>query len=257
MIKNKLKQLLKGGEVAFGTFVMCNSPDVVEVIAISGFDFIVIDTEHGPLSIESTHNLIRAAELRGITPITRVTEGKETTIIRSLDVGAHGIQVPQVNDKRTAENIVKYSKYFPEGIRGIALPRASDYGAVHPIEYFKLENEETLIIVHCENKIGLENLEQIAEVPGIDVIFLGPFDMSQSLGIVGQVNHPMIEEVAERVLWISKSAGKAAGIFVSDGEQAKLRAKQGFQYITIGIDVSLLGKACRNEINKAKSQGVI
>lgn len=252
MFKNKLKRSIKEGKAAIGTFVMCNSADVVEVIALSGFDFIVIDTEHGPLSVESTQNLIRTAELRGITPITRVTESSETTILRSLDVGAHGIQVPQVNDRKTAEDVVKRAKYFPEGTRGVALPRAGEYGMVDPLEYFKVENEETMIVVHCENKIGLDNLEEIAKVPEIDVIFLGPFDMSQSLGIPGQVNHPLIEEAAERVLKICKEAGKGAGIFVSSGEQAKLRKDQGFQYITIGMDVMLLGMAGKEAVSKTK-----
>ena len=257
MFKNKLKEFIKEGKAGIGTFVMCNSPDIVEVIALTGFDFIVIDTEHGPLSVESTQNLIRAAELRGITPITRVTECSETTILRSLDVGAHGIQVPQVNDRKTAEDVVRRAKYYPEGYRGIAMPRAANYGTVNPLDYFKIENEETMVVVHCENKIGLDNLEEIVKVPSIDVIFLGPFDMSQSLGIPGQVNHPLIEQAAERVLKVSKSAGKAAGIFVSTGEQAKLRREQGFQYITIGMDVTLFGIVCKNEIAKAKSNQII
>jgi 4-hydroxy-2-oxoheptanedioate aldolase len=134
MFKNRLKRMLKDGKTAIGTFVMCNSPDVVEVIALSGADFIVIDTEHGPLTVESTQHLIRAAELRGITPITRVTDSSETTILRSLDVGAHGIQVPQVNDRETAEKIVKYAKYFPSGSRGVAFPRAADYGITNTSE---------------------------------------------------------------------------------------------------------------------------
>ena len=181
MFKNKLKEFIKEGKAGIGTFVMCNSPDIVEVIALTGFDFIVIDTEHGPLSVESTQNLIRAAELRGITPITRVTECSETTILRSLDVGAHGIQVPQVNDRKTAEDVVRRAKYYPEGYRGIAMPRAANYGTVNPLDYFKIENEETMVVVHCENKIGLDNLEEIVKVPSIDVIFLGPFTILKKL----------------------------------------------------------------------------
>lgn len=252
MFKNRLKALLKEGKTGIGSFVMCNSPDIVEVMALSGFDFVVIDTEHGPLSVESTQNLIRAAEVRGITPIIRVTESSETTILRSLDVGAHGIQVPQVNNRKAAEEVIRRAKYFPLGNRGVAMPRASDYGTLNPLDYFNKENEETLIVVHCENKVGLDNLDEIVEVPGIDVIFLGPFDMSQSLGVPGQVNHPLIEEAAQRVIKMSKESGKAAGIFVSNGEQARLRKEQGFQYITIGMDVTLLGMVCKDEVAKVK-----
>lgn len=128
---------------------------------------------------------------------------------------------------------------YPIGTSGLALARSGDYGIVSPMEYFKKENEETLVVVHCENKEGLSNLEEIVKIPEIDVIFLGPFDMSQSLGVPGQVYHPLVEEAAEKVLRITKAAGKAAGIFVTDGEQAKKRIEQGFQYVTINMDITL------------------
>lgn len=252
MFKNRLKERLRQGQTALGTFVSINSPDIVELMGLSGFDFVVLDAEHGPFSVETTTNLIRAAELHGVTPLTRVTEGSETTILRALDVGVHGIQVPQVNDGESARAVVQSTKYYPLGKRGIAMPRASDYGTLNPLEYFKLANEETLIVVHCENKTSLDNLEEIGKIPEIDVIFLGPFDMSQSLGIPGQVNHPLIQKAAERVLDITGRYGKAAGIFAIDGEQARKRAEQGFRYITLGMDVTLFAKACRNEIASFK-----
>ncbi|MHB1651596.1 MAG: HpcH/HpaI aldolase family protein [Desulfitobacteriaceae bacterium] len=249
MLKNRLKRLLYQGGTAIGTFVSINSPDLVEIIGMSGFDFVVIDTEHGPLSIESTVGLIRAAELRGITPLTRITEGSEATILRSLDVGAYGIHVPQVNEAKLAKRIVQAAKYFPSGNRGVAMPRAADYGTLNPLEYFQEANEETMIVVHCENKQALDNLEEIAQVPEIDVIFLGPFDMSQSFGITGQINHPLIQEAAKQVLRAAQKNGKAAGIFALDGEQARLRAEEGFRYITLGMDVTLFAKVCKNEIS--------
>lgn len=251
MFQNKLKKRLKQGGAVLGTFVMCNSPDLVEIIGLSGIDFIVIDTEHGPMTIESTQHLIRAAETRGVTPITRVTDSTDTTILRSLDVGAHGIQVPQVNDKSKAESVVNASKYFPIGNRGIAMPRAGDYGTVNPLNYFQNANNETMIIVHCENKLGLKNLEEIASVNEIDVIFLGPFDMSQSLGVPAQVDHPLVEQAAEKVVNVARKAGKAAGIFVSNGEQAKQRIEQGFQYVTIGMDVTVIASAFKQEVLKS------
>ncbi len=252
MFHNKIKSTIQNGGTAIGTFFTCNAPDLVEIIALSGFDFVVIDTEHGPLSIESTINLIRAAELRGITPITRTTNTMESTILRSLDVGSHGIQVPQVPNAEIAKQIVKSAKYFPIGNRGLAMPRSSDYGIHPPMEYFKHTNRETMIIVHCENEESLNNIDEIAQIPEIDVIFLGPFDMSQSLGIPGEVNHPLIKEAANKVIRVCQANGKAAGIFVSSGEQAKIKMQEGFQYITIGMDTTLFSKICSQEISKAK-----
>lgn len=253
MFENRLKRMLKEGKTAFGSFAACNSPDLIEIMGITGMDFVIIDTEHGPMSIESTQNLIRAAELRGMTPITRVTEGSESTILRSLDVGAHGIQVPQVNTKDKAQKIVEYAKYFPIGSRGLAMPRAADYGAMNALEYLERSNKETLIVTHCENKQCLEELDAIAAIPEIDVIFLGPFDMSQSLGIPGQVNHQMINDAAKKVVDVCRTHGKAAGIFVGDGEQAKRRAAEGFQYVVIGLDITLFSKICKQELAVAKT----
>jgi 4-hydroxy-2-oxoheptanedioate aldolase len=253
MFKNKLKEALKNGETKFGTFSILNSEEIVEIIGLSGFDFVIIDTEHGPGSIESSIGLIRAAESKGITPIIRVTEPSVTTILRSLDIGSHGILVPQVNDKETAENIVKSAKYYPVGNRGVAFARSADYGNGNDTkEYFKMSNEETMIIAQCESKEGLENLEEIIKVPEVDAIFFGPFDMSQSLGIPGQLTSKQIEDVAEKILKVCKDNGKAAGIFVADGEQAKKRAEQGFQFIGLGMESMLICNAFKKELNLAK-----
>ena len=251
MFRNRLKTMLKEGRTAFGTFNLIKAPEVLEIMGLAGFDFVVIDSEHGPAMPHYGQELIRAAELRGMTPVVRVTENSRTTILRFLDVGAHGIQVPQVNSVEEALNVVRSSKYFPLGNRGVALPRSADYGAVEPLEYFRRANEETLIVSQCESVEGLERLEEIAAVPEIDVIFLGPFDMSQSMGIPGQVTHPRVEEAASRIVNVCRAHGKAAGIFVLDGESARKRAEQGFQYITINMGSSLLYRACRRELEMA------
>lgn len=252
MFNNRLKQMMKEGRTAFGTFNMINSPELVEILGIAGFDFLVIDTEHGPNSVESAQTLIRAADYRGMTPVVRVTENSKTKILRLLDVGAQGIQVPQVNSRKEAEAVVDAAKYFPLGSRGVALTRSADYGNVDPLEYFRQANEETLVVAQCENVKGLEALEEILEVPSVDVIFLGPFDMSQSLEVPGDVYHPKVEAAAERVVSLARKAGKAAGIFVLDGEQAKRRAEQGFQYITINAETALLSNVCKRELGIAR-----
>lgn len=254
MFSNRLKKMMKNGEAAFGTFNIINSPEMVEILGLSGFDFLVTDTEHGPNSVESVQSLVRAAEYRGMTPIVRATENARTTILRLLDVGAQGVQVPQVNSREEAESVVDAVKYFPLGNRGVALTRSADFGNVDALEYFKTANEETLVVVQCENKKGLESLEEIVTVPAVDVVFLGPFDMSQSLGVPGDVYNPKVEEAAERILRISRQAGKAAGIFVLDGEQARRRADQGFQYITINLETALLSRACKRELASARGK---
>jgi len=248
MVMNKLKKIFEEGRAALGTFVVCNAPDLVEILGLTGFDFVVIDNEHGPMGQESSQHLIRAAELRGITPIVRIPDAMESTILHTLDVGAHGIQVPQVNDPEIARAIVSRSKYHPLGRRGVAFPRSADYGLTDLGKYFEYENSQVMIVAHCENTACLENLDAICQIPGIDVIFLGPYDMSQSMGITGQVTHPRIQEAAKKVVETTKKYGKVAGIFAGSGIIAKERAAQGFQYITVGMDTTLFGAKCRQEV---------
>jgi 4-hydroxy-2-oxoheptanedioate aldolase len=250
MFLNKLKRKLQSGDVALGTLMATATPEFVEILGISGFDFVVIDTEHGSMPVEKTTNLIRAAELKGITPITRIRENDETIILRTLDVGTHGIQIPQINTKIDAHKAVEWSKYFPVGKRGVAIPRVIDFGMTDLNDAFRQCNQESMIIAHCESKEGYENLDDILKIPEIDVIFLGPYDMTQSLGIPGQFDHPIILEIEEAVVRKSKEAGKAAGIFVADAAQAKIRAKQGYQYITIQMFETLVAKACKATIDE-------
>lgn len=252
MFNNRLKKELYEGRPCFGTLICNNSPDIVEICGLAGFDFVILDIEHGYMSPETTVNLIRAAQITGMTPITRVTENSETIILRSLDVGAHGVQVPQINDAASAQLAVQRAKYHPQGMRGVAFPRSADYGLVPIFDYFRRENEETMVVVHCENVIGLRNLEEIAAVPGVDVIFLGPFDLSQSMGIPGQVGSPQIQEAANRVVKVCEQYGKIPGIYCNTADEARKRAREGFKYIPIGMDSTLISEAFKRVIDAVK-----
>ena len=252
MINNRLKKIFADGKAAIGTFVVTNAPELVEILGITGFDFVVIDSEHGPTGPESSLHLIRAAELRGITPIIRIPNSMVSTILHTLDIGAHGIQVPQVNDPETARDIVFRSMYHPVGRRGLAFGRANNYGQMDMDKYCEHENSQVMIIAHCENITGLENLDAICQISEIDVIFLGPYDMSQSMGITGQITHPRIQEAAQKVLAATKKYGKVAGIYAGSGAIAKERAEQGFQYITVGMDTVLFAGKCKQEVEAFK-----
>ncbi len=250
MVHNWLKQKLKNGESCIGTFLMCDDPDLTELTAIAGFDFAIIDGEHGPLAPETMLAMVRTAELRGMSPIIRIPNHLESSVLHNLDIGAHGIQVPQVNTYEQALAIVGHAKYEPIGHRGVAFPRAADYGFTDLSKYFAYENEQTMIVTHCENKTCLDNLEKICSIPEVDVIFLGPYDMSQSMGVTGQVTHPLVEEAASFVVKTCQKYGKVAGIFCGNGEIARKRAEQGFRYLPIGMDVTLFGAKMKEEYAK-------
>jgi len=248
IMKNRIKEMLAAGKPVMGTFITLNSPDLVEIAGIAGFDFVIIDAEHGPMDPESLQNLLRGAELRGATPVVRIPETSDTWILKTLDVGAQGIQLPQVNSAEQAARIVRGAKYFPLGNRGVALPRSSSYGLIPLDRAFEEANRETLIVTHCENVLGLKALPEIAAVEGVDVLFVGPYDLSQSLGIPGQIDHPDMKSAIAQVLSVARNAGKPTGIFVTSPEEALRRLDEGFLYIAWSVDGLIFGDACRTAL---------
>ncbi|MDK2846464.1 MAG: 4-hydroxy-2-oxoheptanedioate aldolase [Synergistales bacterium] len=249
---NRMKEKLGRREVVVGPFVGLNCPDLVEIMGITGFDFCVIDTEHGPMNPESIQHMIRTAELSGMTPVVRVTEAKPTDILRVLDVGAKAVHVPQVNDAETAEMVAKAARYHPRGMRGVAVPRALSYGLRPLGETLEEANRDTMVIVHCENAAGLEKLGEIACVEGVDMVFVGPYDLSQSLGVPGQIMHPDMKEAVGKALSIIDKAGKPAGIFVTSVDEAIQRIEEGFRYIAYSMDSLIFGLACRDQLDRIK-----
>jgi len=250
MRKNNLKIALKEGRVVFGPFVKLIEPAVVEVLAFAGFDFVIIDGEHGPISIESCQNMIRAAESAGISPIIRVSNNDEALILRALDIGALGVEIPQINTKHDALTAMNSVKYSPQGERGVCrYVRAANYSSMDKFEYFKIANQETMIIGHIEGKEGINNLNEIVSVSGIDVLFIGPYDLSQSLGVSGQVDHPIVAEKMKEVISACKKNKIAVGTFVEDVDTAKKWVAMGIQYIAFSVDVGILYQASKNIAN--------
>jgi len=252
--KNYLKKTLQNGKVAFGPFLKITDPAVVEIMGFAGFDFVIIDAEHGPISIESAQNMIRAAESVNIIPIIRVGNNDESFILRALDIGAQGIEIPQINSKSDAVRAVKSVKYSPRGERGVCrYVRAANYSSMDKFKYFESANKETMIIAHIEGVEGINNLDEILSVPYIDVIFIGPYDLSQSLGILGQVNHPLVAEKMKEVVTKCKESKVAVGTFADDVETAKFWISLGVQYMSFSVDVSILYNSSKNIISKLKN----
>jgi len=251
--ENYLKRTLEEGENVFGPFLKLVDPAVVEIMGFAGFDFVIIDAEHGPISMQSVQNMIRAAETANITSIIRVAKNDESLILRALDIGAQGVEIPQINCKSDALRAVKSVKYSPQGERGVCrYVRAANYSSMDKFKYFKSANEETMIITHIEGVEGINNLDEILSVPGIDVIFIGPYDLSQSLGIPGQVNHPLVTEKMKEVVSKCKVSKVAAGTFADDVETAKSWISLGVQYMAFSVDVGILYDISKTIVNKLK-----
>lgn len=185
-ILENFRNKLENNDCVYGIFMKTGDPMFVEAASLGGFDYVILDTEHGPVSIENQQNNIRAAEARGAVPIIRLKDSGENTIGKALDIGAYGIQVPQINSAADAEKIVKFAKFYPYGMRGVCrFVRAADYSAMDRYEYFE-NSKNILIILQLEGVKAIENLDEILEVEGVDILFIGPYDLSQSLGIPGR-----------------------------------------------------------------------
>ncbi len=252
-----LKERLRCGETVIGTFSGIPSPSLVEAIGYSGLDFIVIDAEHGPVEMQTAENIVRAAEITGMAPIIRVPDNQSHLILRALDIGAHGVQVPHVSTKEEAELVIEYSKYYPQGKRGLSpFTRAGKYGSTAENHTLR-NNENVIVVVNIEGVEGIQNLNEIITVPEIDVIFIGPYDLSQSLGKPGEVEDPEVVAFIKDNVKKIKNNGKSCGSFARDMKYLEILVDCGVQYITYMVDSSMILQSYKNFRESFKKLNII
>lgn len=242
---------LAAGEKLFGTMITLPSPAAAEVLAGTGFDWFFIDAEHGPLGTSEILSILQAVSHR-VTCIVRVPEAAESPIKRVLDIGAHGIIVPQVNTAEQAADVVQWAKYAPLGSRGVGLARAHGYGSTFA-EYLGNANDQTVVIVQAEHVTAVENIESIVKVPGIDAIQLGPYDLSASMGKMGQIDDPEVVAAIDRILTVSKQAGLPVGCFGVSPKAVNADIQRGCSLVTASIDTMLLGHAATKMLSSIKT----
>ena len=228
-----------------GVFCTIPEPQVVEILGLAGLDFVILDSEHAAIMPPLAENMYRAAEVVGITPITRVGENSQQVIQKFLDAGSLGVQIPLVDTREEAQQVVDAAKYPPVGKRGLAGVRAAWYGLAGPLdEYVRMANEETLVVIQAETLQALDNIEELCQVEEVDVIFMGPSDISSAVGMHGQTRHPEVLRRIEEAGRVVISAGKAAGTMARDLEEYQHWRERGFQYLCTST-TSLLGQATR------------
>lgn len=249
-MKNKLKEKLRSGQQVAGTFFEIGGSSAVECLGLAGLDFLVIDGEHGPFDVESAMELIRTAEHGGLTPLVRTKNHERSSILKMLDVGAKGLIIPNIHTVEEVKEIVAHGKYAPVGNRGFFYGRAAGYGHADFVgdvsEYFEICNRETMLIPQCETVGCLENIETIAAMEGVDGIFVGPYDLSISMGIPAQFDHPDFIKALRRIVEACSTAGKPSMIFAGTVEGAKVQFAAGFDAVAIGTDVSVYIQAYKN-----------
>lgn len=252
MMRNPLKEKLRAGEPAFGVSVMIPSPQIVEMIGAAGFDWVLLDCEHGTLTLESVELMAMAAQACGITPLARPATRSPEHILQVLDRGVMGVQVPHVNTAAQAREVVAAVKFHPLGQRGLAAgTRAARYDAHGSLaEYVKAANEATLIAVQLEEQAAIDNLDELLQVPEIDVFFIGPSDLSQSMGHPGDPKAPAVAQAIDASLRKICAAGRTPGM-PAGAESVQEAVARGVRYLYTHLP-RLLSSSARSYLRSAK-----
>lgn len=251
-----VKEKLSRGELVFGSFLHLPSPDIVEIYGLAGFDLVILDTEHGTMAFERLQDMARAADLHRMGTVVRIPAGAYQRILSVLEIETSGVVVPHVNNADAAKTVVREAKYYPLGRRGLATTaRAGDYGTVEIADYCKRANDGTLAIVQIENLEAADRSEEIIGVDGIDMLLVGPRDMSQSAGAPGDVDNPKVAAAMAKVAASARACGKYASTFAGSMPFAQKALDMGFQCIFYACDTIIMSNAVRATMGELRELG--
>ncbi len=255
MLASSIKEKFGNDEVSIGSWMSMGHVSIAEILASAGFDWIVVETEHTAIDVSEVLRLLIAIEGRGAVPLVRLAWNDPIQAKAVMDSGAAGVIVPMVNSKEEAELAVNSVKYPPLGFRGVGLARAQGYGPGFD-EYMECANRDGLLLLQIEHIDAVNDIEEILSVPGIDGTFIGPYDLSCSMGLPGQLDHPDVEAAKQRVLEATQQRGLAAGIHLVHPDTARRDlqnySEKGFRFIALGTDILFLGDSARALQNEAR-----
>jgi 2-dehydro-3-deoxyglucarate aldolase len=250
--KNDVKRKLRAGLPSIGSWITIAHPSIAEIMALAGFDWLTIDTEHGAIGIESVQVLMQAISRTATVPLVRVGGSDRSIVTRVLDAGAEGIVFPMILTEDDTRKAVRSVKFPPEGTRGVGLARAHGYSEEGRDEYLKSANDELLVVIQVEHITAVDNIDGILAVEGIDAVYVGPSDLSASLGFLGQCDHPSVLKAIERVRSAARRAGVPLGIPANKPEEVGIRISEGYQFIQVGVDELFLSRSCREALKMAE-----
>ena len=251
----KTKEKLRAGQPALGGWIMIGHPSVAEILAGEGcFDWLAVDMEHTSTTIRMFHELSLAVKGTDVDLLVRLPGHDPEIVKRALDTGADGIIAPSVNTAEQAREIVAMAKFPPEGHRGASLCRATDFGRQFS-SYYAAHNDKVIVVCMLEHIDAVKNVDAILAVPGIDATFIGPYDLSASMGLPGQIDHPDVIAAQETIRSACQRHGVPAGIHVvpTDREEVRRRVEQGFQFVACGLDTEYLRFAMQQMMGESKS----
>jgi 2-keto-3-deoxy-L-rhamnonate aldolase RhmA len=251
---NHVKRALREGRPTAGAWLNLCSPISAEIMSRAGFDWLLVDMEHGHGDYQTLLAQLQAIEGSPVIPVVRVEWNDPAVIKRVLDIGAYGVMIPWIAGRPDAEAAVRASKYPPAGLRGIAGGhRAGGYGR-HAAEYWKRANDEILVVIQVETTTAVAAIDEIVKVPGIDVLFIGPGDLSTALGHMGDMGHPDVQAAMEKVETAAKAHGIALGNITRSWDQARELYKRGYQFLTLGADTALVVQGAKEIVGRFEQE---
>jgi 4-hydroxy-2-oxoheptanedioate aldolase len=243
---------IKNNEAVFGSWIYLTDPAVTEIIANAGYDFVIFDLEHGRLDESISYNMSLALGDSKCIPIVRVAANQTDQIKKALETGALGIMVPFINNREEAEMAVKASKYPPEGNRGVDYGRGQKWGK-DTQTYYNTANNMIAVILIVDTKEGVENIDSIVDVSGIDVILPGVYDLSGAYGVPGQTNHPLVLEAVEKIVKACKKREISIAAFATNREAIEKKMRQGARFIELTVDTDLIWQGAERLLKEAES----
>lgn len=254
-MKSQQSRWIDAGGPLLGPLIRIPRPEIVEMIALAGYDFGVVDLEHGPIGHNEVYPMILAAERRGMPLLARLPGLNESYVKWLLDQGIAGLQIPHVKTADDARMAVSMSRFAPEGERGLCrFTRAAEYSNIPKEKYLSEANRQHVLVLQIEGAEGAANVEEIVKVPGVDVIFVGPYDLSQSLGLIGQIWHPKIVAEISRIVGICRSAGIKTGVFTDTPEGVAHWAALGIEYINYRVEAEAIMSSFKSIVAEAKQR---
>jgi len=254
MVENRFKKALMTGQVQIGLWASLADPYAIEIVASAGYDWLLIDAEHGPNDLRSVLRQLQVLAAYSASPVTRLPVGDPVLIKQYLDIGAQSLLIPMVESAEQARQLVAATRYPPRGIRGVATTRASQWGNIDG--YFSRAEEQICLLVQVETKKGLQKLDEILSVEGVDGIFIGPSDLAASFGHLGNPAHPEVVSTIEQAIPPIVSSGKAAGILTFDNALARRYLELGATFCAVGADTVLLAQTSRALVRMFRNEPI-
>jgi 4-hydroxy-2-oxoheptanedioate aldolase len=252
---NHLKKTLKEGGVCFGTMLrILKSPQAVALCASQGWDYIIMDTEHNDFNTETLANCSLVAKYEKMTLLVRVPDKQYHLMAQTLDIGSEGLVLPQVKTKKETEMIIQSTKYAPMGNRGVSISEVvTRFRNQGHVEYMEWANDELLTVVQIESREGVDNIEDIVSTKGVDAIMIGPADLSQDMGIPGQLQHPELENAFRKIIKACKKTNVAPGIHLANMELANKWTREGMRFVTYSYDIKFFKESSRTALKSLRS----